>query len=225
MNPIELKKHSSNNEFHCYQVIDQAPNLNMYLANADRSYKNLNVWNIWYRNLHSDFIAEMKDYIIATNEFSLEELIINELNNKNMHISCAESCTGGLMISRLIGVSGASNVIEESYVTYSNEAKMRILDVKKETIEKYSVTSLEVAKEMAEGLKKITNANVVVSVTGFAGGGSVKQDTDGLCYFCIIINNITIHLEEVKVNGNRNECRYAQSTYILWRVLQLLRKI
>lgn len=225
MNSIELKKYSYNNEFYCYQVIENAPNLNTYLSFADHSYKDLNVWNIWFRNIPTSFLEEMKDYIISTNEYSLEELIINELKNKNLHLSCAESCTGGLMISRLIGVSGASNVIEESYVTYSNEAKMRILEVKKETIEKYTVTSLEVAKEMCLGLKKITNANVVVSVTGFAGSNSEKLETDGLCYFCIMINDNIIHLEDVKVKGNRNECRYAQSTYILWRVLQLLKKI
>lgn len=225
MEPIKLKNTCPNNGAYCYKVIDNAPNLDEYLHNANHSFKELNVWNVCYHEQNFKLLDDLKDYIIGDNEHSLEELVINELKKKNLHLSCAESCTGGLMISRLIGVSGASNVINESYVTYSNEAKIRILGVNPSTIEKYTVTSLEVAKEMAEGLLKIADADIAVSVTGFAGLSTKKQVTDGLCYFAILINNNPIYLEEVKVNGNRNECRYAQSTYILWRVLQLLRKI
>lgn len=146
----------------------------------------------------------------------IEKLIINKLKELNYNLSCCESCTGGMIISTLIGVSGASNVINESYVTYSNEAKCRILGVDNKTIEKYNVESIEVAKEMVEGLSKVTKSNVCISVTGFAGGGK-KLPTDGLCYYGIKINDLLI-LEQVKVKGNRNQCRLRQTKHILNRL-------
>ena len=148
----------------------------------------------------------------------IEKLIIDKLSELNYCISCAESCTGGMIISNLISIPGASKVINESYVTYSNEAKCRILGVNKTTIEQFQVESLEVAKEMAEGLFKITNCNVCISVTGFAGG-STKLPTDGLCYYCIKINEQLI-LESVQVNGNREECRMKQTEHILNRLYE-----
>ena len=146
----------------------------------------------------------------------LEKKIIDKLKELKYHISCCESCTGGLIISTLISVPGASNVINESYVTYSNESKCRILGVNSNTIDKFQVESLEVAKEMVEGLFNVTKSEVCVSVTGFAGGNT-KLPTDGLCYFGIKINDLLI-VETVKVNGNRNACRRKQVKYILNRL-------
>ncbi len=89
---------------------------------------------------------------------SLEELV-EFLKNKKWHISFAESLTGGMCASTLIDVAGSSEVINESFVTYSNESKMKTLNVKKETIDRYSVVSEDVAYEMAVGLNKVTNAS------------------------------------------------------------------
>ena len=146
----------------------------------------------------------------------IEQKIIEKLKKLKFHISCCESCTGGLIISTLIGVPGASNVINESYVTYSNESKCRILGVNSKTIDKFQVESLEVAKEMVEGLYTVTNSDVCVSVTGFAGGGK-KLSTDGLCFYGIKIKD-TLIVESVKVSGNRNACRKKQVIHILNRV-------
>lgn len=116
-------------------------------------------------------------------ENTVEKTLVELLLKNNMTISFAESCTGGMLASTLINVSGSSNVINESYVTYSEEAKMRILGVSKETLNKYTVYSSEVAEEMAEGLKKVTHANVCASVTGKA------EDESGICKcdYCIIV--------------------------------------
>lgn len=146
----------------------------------------------------------------------LEKKIIEKLKELKYHISCCESCTGGLIISTLISVPGASSVINESYVTYSNESKCRILGVNSNTIDKFQVESLEVAKEMVEGLVNVTKSEVCVSVTGFAGGNT-KLPTDGLCYFGIKINDLLI-VETVKVKGNRNACRRKQVKHILNRL-------
>ena len=135
-----------------------------------------------------------------------------------MTISFAESCTGGMLTSTLINVSGSSNVINESYVTYSEEAKMRILGVSKETLNKYTVYSSEVAEEMAEGLKKVTHANVCASVTGKA------EDESGICKcdYCIIVNDSKV-LENVSFQGSRNQVRTMQTKHIMNRIIEILR--
>lgn len=88
----------------------------------------------------------------------IENKLVEKLKEKKFKISFAESCTGGLLASSIINVSGSSSVIEESYITYSENAKMKLLDVKNETLNKYTVYSKEVALEMAKGLKNRTNS-------------------------------------------------------------------
>ena len=143
----------------------------------------------------------------------IENKIINKLTELKYHLSCAESCTGGLIISNLISVPGASKVINESYVTYSNEAKCRLLGVNENTINKYNVESKEVAEEMVNGLYDKTKSDVCISVTGYAGGKD-KLPTDGLCFYAIKIKEMVI-VDSVKVNGNRNMCRKKQTKHIL----------
>lgn len=151
-------------------------------------------------------------------ENTVEKTLVELLLKNNMTISFAESCTGGMLASTLINVSGSSNVINESYVTYSEEAKMRILGVSKETLNKYTVYSSEVAEEMAEGLKKVTHANVCVSVTGKA------EDESGICKcdYCIIVNDSKV-LENVSFQGSRNQVRTMQTKHIMNRIIEILR--
>ena len=149
-------------------------------------------------------------------ENTVEKTLVELLLKNNMTISFA--CTGGMLASTLINVSGSSNVINESYVTYSEEAKMRILGVSKETLNKYTVYSSEVAEEMAEGLKKVTHANVCASVTGKA------EDESGICKcdYCIIVNDSKV-LENVSFQGSRNQVRTTQTKHIMNRIIEILR--
>lgn len=151
-------------------------------------------------------------------ENTVEKTLVELLLKNNMTISFAESCTGGMLASTLINVSGSSNVINESYVTYSEEAKMRILGVSKETLNKYTVYSSEVAEEMAEGLKKVTHANVCASVTGKA------EDESGICKcdYCIIVNDSKV-LENISFQGSRNQVRTMQTKHIMNRIIEILR--
>lgn len=151
-------------------------------------------------------------------ENTVEKTLVELLLKNNMTISFAESCTGGMLASTLINVSGSSNVINESYVTYSEEAKMRILGVSKETLNKYTVYSSEVAEEMAEGLKKVTHANVCASVTGKA------EDESGICKcdYCIIVNDSKV-LENVSFQGSRNQVRTMQTKHIMNRIIEILK--
>ena len=83
----------------------------------------------------------------------MEEELVRILFERALKITTAESCTGGLIAATLVNVPGVSDVFETGYITYSEETKMRILGVKRETLEKYTVYSEEVAREMAEGMR------------------------------------------------------------------------
>ena len=138
----------------------------------------------------SEFKKILDDYIISDKNEEIEEKVFQELKRLGYHISFAESCTGGMLASKLVNVAGSSAVMNESYVTYSEEAKMKLLGVKKETIEKYDVVSNKVAIEMANGLWFKTGAEVAVSVTGYAGPtGGTEAIPVGTVSFSIIINN------------------------------------
>lgn len=102
-----------------------------------------------------------------------EETLINLLKERNEKVSTCESITGGLIASSLIDISGASDVIEESYITYSDKIKEKILNVSRETLEKYSAVSVECANEMVEGLYEITKSSLCIGSTGYAHKGEV----------------------------------------------------
>ena len=116
---------------------------------------------------------------------SIEQKIVDCLKIKKWQISLAESCTGGKIVATLVNAKGTSKVLSQSYVTYSCDAKIKILGVKKDTLDCYSVYSKEVAKEMVEGLQKITKANICISVTGEAE----SSEPFCKCYYGIIIDN------------------------------------
>ncbi len=116
----------------------------------------------------------------------VEQEIAQILFNNSMVISTAESCTGGLLSSRLTDVSGSSLYTKLNFVTYSNDVKQSLLGVSAETLEKYGAVSKECAAEMAVGLHSRTNADVVICTTGIAGptGGTPAKPV-GLMYVAI----------------------------------------
>ena len=107
-------------------------------------------------------------YIYSQGESTLEDTVAEMLVNKNLTISVAESCTGGMVSSNLINYPGISSVFMEGCITYSNEAKMKSLGVKKETLDKFGAVSEETAREMAEGIARRYNTNIGISTTGIA---------------------------------------------------------
>ena len=107
----------------------------------------------------------------------MEQKIAEILIKKGLKIATTESCTGGLLSSKLTDVSGSSASIHLNLVTYANEAKHKMLGVSNETLENFGAVSEECAREMAEGLFKLTGADICVSTTGIAGpsGGSENK--------------------------------------------------
>ena len=118
------------------------------------------------------------------------EKIAKILIEKNLKIATTESCTGGLLSSKLTDISGSSAFVHLNFVTYSNEAKHKILGVRLETLENFGAVSEECSYEMASGLYKATGADICVSTTGIAGptGGS-KEKPVGLMYSTIYTKN------------------------------------
>ena len=112
--------------------------------------------------------------------------LIKLLTKKKLKISFAESCTGGLLASTITSISGASKVFDLGLVTYSNQAKIKILKVDKKIIKKYGAVSHECCLSMVNNLSKISKANINVSITGIAGPkGGTKQKPVGLVYIGI----------------------------------------
>lgn len=121
---------------------------------------------------------------------SLEQDIANILIERKLTIATAESCTGGLLSSRLTDVAGSSAFIKFNIVTYANEIKHKVLNVSSKTLETHGAVSPECAQEMVLGLKALTNADICVATTGLAGpdGGTAEKPV-GLCYIGILAQN------------------------------------
>ncbi|MEX1376356.1 MAG: competence/damage-inducible protein A [Eubacteriales bacterium] len=133
-----------------------------------------------------DEIGEiLGDKIYSYSNESLAEVVIKELKNRNMNVSFAESCTGGMLTSMLVDIPGSSNVLKESFVTYSNTAKMQRLNVKKETLDKYGAVSRQTAEEMAMGMYENADCDIAVSVTGIAGPDDAGDKKAGLVYISL----------------------------------------
>lgn len=97
------------------------------------------------------------------------EKLVKLLKKKNLTVTTAESCTGGMIASAIVSVAGASACFKEGYITYSNEAKKKLLGVREDTLKQYTVVSAQVAQEMAAGAAAAAQSSLAVSVTGVAG--------------------------------------------------------
>ncbi len=130
-----------------------------------------------------DLYACVGEYIYAKDVSCIEEVIIKELKNNNKSLAVAESCTGGLLAKRITDLPGASEVFGYGVITYSNDAKQKLLNVKSETLEKYGAVSPQTAAEMAEGVRELANSNIGVAITGIAGpGGGTKEKPVGTVF-------------------------------------------
>ncbi|MDD3437453.1 MAG: CinA family protein [Candidatus Gastranaerophilales bacterium] len=146
-----------------------------------------------------------------------EQAIARILLSNSMTISVAESCTGGLISSRLTDIAGSSAYVKENYVTYSNEAKIKLLGVGKKTLKEYGAVSEECAKEMAKGLFDKTGCDVALVTTGIAGpGGATETKKVGLLYVAIKNKYKTeVRKFELDPNYNRKTMKYLFSQQAL----------
>lgn len=146
--------------------------------------------------------------IYTTNpKVTLEETIVQLLKEQDLTITTVESCTGGMVSARLTDVPGVSEVFKQGLVTYSNKAKRKLIGVKKMTLKKYTAVSEQTAWEMARGGAILTEADVCVSVTGYAGPDTGENNEPvGLVYIgCNVKGKITV--EEFHFSGDRRAIR------------------
>ena len=135
---------------------------------------------------------------------SLAHKIVKELTKKKLTISFAESCTGGMLSSKITSVSGSSKVFNLGLITYSNKTKIDILKVPKKIIVKHGAVSQECCLSMVKNLSKISKANISVSITGIAGpNGGTKLKPVGLVYIGIKKDNRIIVKENLFKNKSR----------------------
>ena len=158
------------------------------------------------------------EFIFGEDNDRLEKKVVELLQKLNLSISTAESCTGGMLASKLIDVPGVSDIFYEGIVSYSNEAKQKRLNVKAETLEKYGAVSEEVAKEMVLGL----HTDVALSTTGIAGpGGGSDEKPVGLVYMGIRIKD-KIYVEKRVFRGDRNKIRERTVSHTLFTLIKIL---
>lgn len=137
-----------------------------------------------------------------------KNFIVGELlKKKNFTISCAESCTGGLLTSKLTDVAGSSNYVQGAIVSYSNEIKISALHVKEETLKNFGAVSHETAFEMAKNIREIFKTDIGVGITGIAGpGGGSKEKPVGLVYISVADKN-SVTVEKFNFVGSRTEIK------------------
>jgi nicotinamide-nucleotide amidase len=160
------------------------------------------------------------EHIFGMGDEILEEITGKMLTEKNLSISTAESCTGGMLSSRITDVSGSSSYFAGGVVAYSNEFKIKFLDLKEETLREFGAVSEETAKQMAEGVRKHFNTDIGLSTTGIAGpGGGTDKKPVGLVYIGYSDKNTTFASKFLFGNfRERNKKRAAQMA------LDILRK-
>jgi nicotinamide-nucleotide amidase len=153
--------------------------------------------------------------IYTTDEnVTLEQAVVDLLEASELRISTVESCTGGMVASRLINVAGVSDIFKCGFVTYSNKAKRKLAGVKKSTIEKYTAVSEQTAKEMVSGPELGPKADVIVAVTGYAGPADTETEPKGLVYIaCNVCGQIKV--KEYHFSGSRQKIRESATTEAL----------
>lgn len=164
------------------------------------------------RKLTKPVVKELKERfgsnVYTTEEnVTLEKAVVDLMLANNLSVSTVESCTGGMLAARLINVPGVSEVFKSGFITYSNKAKRKLVNVKKTTLERYGAVSKQVAEEMVKGAHLQNKADVIVSVTGNAGpDGGTKEKPVGLVYVaCFVCGTVTV--KEYHFSGNRSKIR------------------
>ncbi|MCM1192236.1 MAG: competence/damage-inducible protein A [Butyrivibrio sp.] len=147
------------------------------------------------------------DIYSTEEDTTLEKAVVDLLRANGLTVTCAESCTGGLLSARLINVPGASDIYKSGVITYSNKAKRRFLGVKKSTLQKHGAVSQQTAEEMAKGAALLLKADAAVAVTGLAGpDGGTEEKPVGLVYIaCSVKGQLTV--KKYQFSGSRSKIR------------------
>ena len=146
-----------------------------------------------------------------------------KLIDKKLTISVAESCTGGLLANNLTKLANSSKYFQMGLITYSNEAKNKILKVDRNIIKKYGAVSKECCEEMVKNLSKISKSKINVSITGIAGpGGGTKDKPVGLVYIGIKTGKYLLILENKFKSRNRSSIQKKTVREVLKKITKII---
>ena len=149
----------------------------------------------------------------------MEKIIGEMLRERNLKIACAESCTGGLLTSRLTDVAGSSEYVEGALVSYTNAVKNKLLKVSAETLKNFSAVSEETAREMSKNVREIFCTDIGVGITGLAGpGGGSEKKPVGTVYISIA-DEKNVVVKKFNFTGTRTEIK-SQSVDAALKFLQ-----
>lgn len=166
----------------------------------------------------------IEPYCYTTENKKLEEVVVEMLKEQNLTLALAESCTGGLLSSRIVSVSGVSEVYKGGFVTYANEAKESWLNVDAELIANCGAVSEEVVSAMAQGAKKVASTDIGVAITGIAGpGGGTKEKPVGTVYIGIAYKEQVL-IEKLVRPGMRQKIREYSTQNALILLYNFLKK-
>ncbi len=154
----------------------------------------------------------------------METEVVQRLQDKKWRIAFAESCTGGLAVAKLVSVPDASRVLDASFVTYANEAKIDLLGVEPQTIETHGVVSEAVAGQMAAGVARRCNAQVGVGISGVAGpgGGTDRKPVGMVCFGFFVDGKVLTYTRQFGAIG-RNQVRQASVDFVYQTLPELLK--
>jgi nicotinamide-nucleotide amidase len=165
-------------------------------------------------------MRRLKGYIFGCDDDTLELAAGRVLLKKKKTLAIAESCTGGLLSSRITDVPGSSRYFVNGVICYSNGSKENLLGVKRPTLARYGAVSKEVALEMAMGIKHYSCADIGLAITGIAGPtGGTKAKPVGLVYIALVADRKKI-IRQLRFKGSRQEIKFQASQ----AALELLRK-
>jgi len=176
------------------------------------------------KNINNEFINVLGDNIYGYNDETLEGVVQKMLIETKRTVSVAESCTGGMVSSKLTNTPGSSMCFKESVVTYSNEAKMQLLEVKQETLEQFGAVSEQTANEMLNGIISLSKSEYAISITGIAGpGGGSNEKPVGLVYIGVSFNGNN-EVNKFQFLGTRQDVRERTTNVALDSIRRLILK-
>lgn len=155
--------------------------------------------------------------------YSLSQRLGMALNDRQLMLAVAESCTGGGLSNEITAVAGSSGWFDRGFITYTNEAKIEMLGVNPETIQRYGAVSAQAAAEMVEGVIVHSRADLAVSITGLAGpGGGTPTKPVGLVYFGLKQRDGTAETRTAHFSGGRKNIRRCAIGYVLQWLLETI---
>lgn len=170
--------------------------------------------------VEKEICARLGSFVYGADEEKMEEIVGKELLDRNLTVATVESCTGGLVASRLTDVAGSSGYVKGGIVSYTDEVKANTLGVPREILAEYGAVSEPTARAMAEGVRKVLGADVAVSTTGLAGpGGGTEKTPVGTVFIAVSGANGTV-AEKHSFTGTRGQVKFRASQ----AALALLRK-